>query len=178
MVAVLAGISFGAQGCSKNEDANKGDAKNAAVAASAAPAASGCGADYADPNKEFCVSIPPGYTAGKPSPPDELYSELIDFNGPMSGFTISVGFTSSNWKTYEDQIKSDDPSTSKDIKVESSGKTAGTGQWWVYKQGNYDTTVLATVKSNGNKAIRCSPNNTVVKPEVIEACKSLRAYPK
>jgi hypothetical protein len=168
---MLALISLGTQGCNKNEETKKEDTK--------ASAAQGCGSDYADPQKEFCVTIPTGYTPEKPSAPTELYSELINFNGPMSGFTISVGFSSSNWKTFDDELKADDSwlKTGKGIKIESSGKTAGTGQWWVYTQDGTNQ-VSALVKSNGDKAIHCSPNNTSVAPEVIAACKSVRAYPK
>ena len=69
--------------------------------------------------------------------------------------------------------------TTKDIKVEKSGTTAGTGKWWTYtRAGGYDTDIMTLVKSNGDKVIHCSANNTTVKPEVLEACKTVRAYPK
>ncbi len=101
---------------------------------------------------------------------------MISVQGPMSGFDVTVGFTSSNWKNYDDQLKADEKSMASS-NPDSTGATAGTGKWWVYKQGGTDQ-VLSVVKSNGDKALRCTPNNTVVKPEVIAACKTLRAYPK
>jgi hypothetical protein len=169
----LIGISLGATACSKKENAG------AAPSASAAPEVKGCGADYADPQKEFCVKLPSGYTAGAPGKPSELYSELIDFNGPMSGFTVTVGFTSTNWKTYDDQIAADEKwmATGTDIKVEASGATAGGGKWWSYTNSG-SKAFSSTTKSNGNKSLHCSPNNTNIAPEVMDACKSIRAYPK
>jgi hypothetical protein len=137
----------------------------------------GCGSDASDPAKEYCVKVPAGYTASKPDAPNALYSELINYNGPNSGFSITVGFTSSNWKTYDDQLKADTKSSQEKTPT-ASGKTGGTGQWWVYKDRSGTQTILATAKSNGDKAIRCSPNNSTVTPEVIEACKTIRAYPK
>jgi len=175
VVAVVATLNV--TGCSKKDEAKKDEP---AAAAPTAAAAQGCGGDYADPAKEFCVQLPAGYTAGTPDPPNSLYAELIGFNGPNSGFNITVGFTSSNWKTYDDQLKADQEFTSmSSIKVTSTGKTAGTGQWWVYTRADStNSEVLSSVKSNGDKALRCTANNTVVTPEVVAACKSLRAYPK
>ncbi len=166
---------WGVTACSKKDDAKKDE-----PAAAATLAASGCGADYADPQKEFCVQLPAGYKAGPPDPPSELYAELIAFNGPNSGFNITLGFTSSNWKTYADQLKADQSFMGmSSMKTTATGQTSGTGQWWVYaRTGSTTSEVLATVKSNGDKALRCTANNTVVAPEVIAACKSLRAYPK
>ncbi len=171
VVVVLAG-AFGSAGCKKDEP------KQAGESAPVVSAAKDCGTDFADPQKEFCVTIPAGYKANPPDAPDVLYSELINVNGPSSGFTVTVGFTSSNWKTYDDQLKADE-ALLKLWKVESSGKTAGTGQWWVYTRTEINgAQVMSTVKSNGDKALRCTPNNMQVAPEVIAACKSLRAYPK
>lgn len=175
-VVVVAAVVVGAMGltaCSKKADAGGG------AAPSASAEVKGCGADYADPAKEFCVKLPAGYTAGKPDAPSELYSELINFNGPMSGFTVTVGFTSSNWKTYDDQLAADEKSmtTSESIKVDGTGATLGGGKWWSYTNSG-SKGFSSVTKSNGNKAIGCNPNNTNVAPEVIEACKSIRAYPK
>ncbi len=173
LLVVLAVATLGVTSCSKKDEAKTDEP--------AAPAAAqGCGADYADPQKEFCVTLPAGYKAGAPDAPNDLYSELIGFNGPMSGFNVTVGFSSSNWKTYDDQLKADQSFVAMpSFKVTANGKTAGTGQWWVYtRTGSTDSEVLSSVKSNGNKSLRCTPNNTVVAPEVIAACKSLRAYPK
>lgn len=126
------------------------------------------------------MQLPAGYKAGPPDAPSTLYAELIGFNGPGSGFNITVGFTSSNWKTYDDQLKADQAfMTMSGMKVVSTGKTASTGQWWEFtRAGSTSSEVLSSVKSNGDKSLRCMANNTVVAPEVIAACKSLRAYPK
>lgn len=168
----LAALSLVTGGC-KKEDA-KGDDK-------AASAAKGCGSDYADPLKEFCVKVPAGYEAKPQSKvPTELYSEIVDFNGPGSGFAISVGFSHSNFKTFDEALKTDEEwmTTTKDVKIQGSGNLQGTGKWWTYKRGNYDVDVKAMAKSNGNKVINCAANNQDVKPEVLEACKTVRAYPK
>lgn len=169
LVAMIVGISFGATGCTKEDKAQGGAGSTAA----------GCGSDYADPMKEFCVKVPAGYTP-KPlsKPPIDSYTEAVDFNAATSGFQIAVGVSDKDFKTYEDERKSAE-SFMKGVtgrKIEATGKTASEGQWWVYTQGT--KFVKAVAKSNSGKAIICEHNNTNVTPEVIEACKSIRAYPK
>jgi hypothetical protein len=163
-------------GCSKSEV--KPNPPLPMSGAAAASVAKDCGTDYADPLKEFCVTIPTGYTVGHFAKPDDLYSEQINFNGPDSGFSISVGFSSTNWTSYEDELKANEARVAApDIKVESSGLTGGTGKWWVTTRTGGNRNIWAVAKSNGNRSISCSANNTFVAPAVIEACKSIRAYP-
>lgn len=148
---------------------------------SGATAEQGCGSDWADAQKQFCLKMPAGYTpAPQSAGGGELYSEIIDFNGPSSGFTITVGFTSSNFTTYEEQLAADeDIMKMAGRSVESTGGTPGQSKWWIFtdKASGSAKNIVVTAKANGNKSLRCSPNNTVVAPEVMDACKSIRAYP-
>ena len=170
-ILVAVGICACATACSKKDDAAP------SAAASAAPA-SGCGSDYADPQKEFCLKLPATYKAQTPSAPNELYSQDIKFEGPANnGVHVLVGFSSSNWKTYDDQFKSDDEWVTSKAKLESSGPMTGTGKWWSFTNQGYKS-FKAMVKSNGDKAIFCEPTNMEVAQEVIDICKTLRAYPK
>ncbi len=170
-ILVAIGLCVFATACKKKEDAAP------SPAASAAPA-SGCGSDYADPQKEFCLKLPATYTAGAPETPNELYSVDIKFEGPANnGVHVLVGSTSSNFKTYDEQFKSDDTWVASKATLESSGPMTGTGKWWSYTNQGYKS-FKAMVKSNGDKTIFCEPTNTVVVSEVIEICKTLRAYPK
>src|SRR5688572_26332359 len=89
--------------CGGSDEKSGGDKPVAAVAES------GCGKDYADPAKQFCLTLSAGYTGtpDKLDPKDELYSEIIRFSGPNmgDGVDVSVGFSSTNWKVYEDELK-------------------------------------------------------------------------
>ena len=172
-VLFVLATALAAGGC---QDKKKTEDKPEKATSSASPV-KGCGADFTDPAKELCLTLPTGFTAAPdPNPPKELYSELINFSGPNNvTFSITVGFTSSNWKTYDDQVKSD-ADFIKGMKVDASGKTTGTGQWWTYDNRGYKS-VTAVVKSNGDKAIRCNSTDAESAP-VVAACKSIRAYPK
>ena len=171
---MVAGISICAIACTKKDAA--GTATTASATASAA-AVSGCGADYADPKKEFCMKLPEGFKVEADPSPGELYVEIMKFDGPMDHFSVSVGFSSSNFKSFDEQLASDEKwmGESKSIKIESTDKTAGAGKMWLYTNQGY-TSVSSMTKSNGDKAIHCESNDR--KPGIIEACKSIRAYPK
>ena len=170
LLIFMVALSLCATSCTKKDDA-KGEG--------GAGAAAGCGSDYADPMKEFCIKVPAGYTPKvKAKPPTDTYSEAVDFDATMSGIQVLVGFSDKDYKTYEDE-RSSAERFMKGVtgrKIDASGKTASEGQWWVYSQGG--KFVKAVAKSNSNKAIICESNNTNVTPEVIEACKTIRAYPK
>ncbi len=70
----------------------------------------GCGADWGDPLKEFCIKLPAGYKAADPSPKGALYSQVQHFPGPagadgnIPGFDVSVGFSSNPHKTFEEEV--------------------------------------------------------------------------
>lgn len=107
---------------------------------------------------------------------------VVGFANPRRrGSSSSAGrtnCTSSNWKTYDDQLADDEKSMkSESIKVDGSGATLGGGKWWSFTNSG-SKGFSSITKSNGNKAIGCNPNNTNIAPEVIKACKSIRAYPK
>jgi hypothetical protein len=147
----------------------------------AAPAVEdGCGADYTDPQKEFCVTLPAGYKADGQIDSSDLYSELIRFTGPDigDGMSISVGFTSSNFTTYEQQLTADEEIMKiAGRTVVSSGATKGDhGKWWLFTDGG-DQTIVATAKAAHGKALNCSPANTTPTPVAVEACKSIRPFP-
>ncbi len=175
MMVTVAAICA-ATGCTKKDDA--GSATTTATTAAAAPA-SGCGSDYADPKKEFCMKLPEGFEAkADANPPADLYVEIVRVNGPTGSFDVSVGFSSTNFTTYDQALAAEETwlnGGSKSIKLESSGKTAGDGKWWLYMNDSY-ASVLSYTKSNGNKVIKCSSSDR--QPGIIDACKSIRAYPK
>lgn len=172
LIVSIALVALCTVACSKKDEG--GNASNATTSAK------DCGADYADPKKEFCVKVPSGYKPGAPEPADALTSETIEFKGSKGDFTISVGFSSASYKTYEEEMKSDDdaylktPATT--VKAQGNGATAGGGKWWVFTMGG-SKRVLSDTKSNANKVINCS-GVVQTAPEVIEACKSVRAFPK
>lgn len=173
LVAVLAVAALCTTGCSKKDEGGAGSTTTTS--------AKDCGADYADPLKEFCIKLPPGYTPGTPEPADALLSESIDFKSGKAGvyFTVSVGFSSASYKTYDEQMKSDEDTygkTQTGVKAEANGATAGGGKWWVYTMGG-NKRVQSDTKSKANKVIACFAQ-VDSNPEVIEACKSVRPYPK
>jgi hypothetical protein len=159
-----------------------GDDKGGGDKPAAAAAESGCGKDYADPAKQFCLTLPAGYT-GTPDqldPKDELYSEIIRFKGPNmgDGVDVTVGFSSTNWKVFEDELKmTENLMKSPDRKVEGTGPTAGgTGKWWVFSHGALKTATAVEKAPNG-KALMCTTSNGTPSPAAIETCKTLRPYP-
>lgn len=173
LIAILAVATLCTTACSKKDEGGTGSTTTTS--------AKDCGADYASPMKEFCVKLPPGYKAGTPSPPDALASETIDFKGPKGEFTIRVGFASASYKTYEEEMKSDEdtyltrPATT--VKPQGNGATAGGGKYFVFTMGG-SKRVVSDTKSNANKVINCSGAVPDAAPEIIEACKSVRAHPK
>ncbi|GMV14332.1 MAG: hypothetical protein HS104_19380 [Polyangiaceae bacterium] len=138
---------------------------------------SGCGTDYGDPDKQLCITLPKGYEVKGTIQKSELYSELINIDGPDmgDGVTLTVGFKNSNFKTYEEQLASDEELGS--AKLEASGSTPGqSGKWWFTSNGGTKT-VSATAKAPNGKAIMCSTSNTTPSAAAIEVCKSLRPFP-
>jgi len=171
LAASIALVMLCTPACSKKE----------AGATGSTSSAKDCGADYADPKKEFCLKLPPGYTADTSGLTDALVSENIDFKTAKSGvyFTVTVGFSSASYKTFDEQMKEDEGSygkTQTGVKAEGNGATAGGGKWWVYTMGGHKR-VQSDTKSNANKVIACF-GEVDANPEMIEACKSIRAYPK
>lgn len=170
-IAFVALVALCATACSKKDEGG---------AASTGSGAKDCGADYASPKKEFCVKLPAGYTAGTDGLTDSLVSENIDFKGPKGEFNISVGFSSASYKSFDEAMKSDEdtyfktPATT--VKPQGNGATAGGGKWWAFAMGG-SKRVLSDTKSNAGKVISCS-GDVDKAPEIIEACKSVRAYPK
>lgn len=158
--------------CNKDKGGEKAAGKPAEKAAE-----SGCGTDYGDPDKQLCITLPKGYEVKAKIEKNELYSELIHVDGPDmgDGVTLTVGFKSSNFKTYEEQLASDEILGS--AKLEASGSTPGnSGKWWFTSNGGTKT-VSATAKAPNGKAIMCSTSNTTPSAAAIEVCKSLRPFP-
>jgi hypothetical protein len=173
-IGILLVVLAATAACDKKKDAGAGGAGNAA---STGP---GCGSDWADPLKLFCVKVPAGYTAGSPSAPNVLYAEGVEFSGPNGGFEINVGFTSSTFTSYDEEVADEDKILNKpDTTIQSTGGTPGESKWWITQDKGFSYKVVrAIAKSNGNKAIICSPTSTGdLAPEIVEACKSVRAYP-
>jgi hypothetical protein len=160
-----------AQGCTRSD-------ASASEAGAPAAAVSGCGKDYADPQKQFCLTLPAGYAADPKIESDELYSEVITFHGPNvgDGVTVTVGFTNSGYKQYEEQVASDESDTKgKDRKLVSSGATAGGGKWWIYDwQGTHRASAIA--KAPNGKPLRCVNVNGLPSASGLATCKSLRPY--
>lgn len=172
LILSIALVTLCTVACSKKDEGGS--------ASTTTTSAKDCGADYASPKKEFCVKLPPGYKAGTPEPADALASETIEFKGPKSDFTIRVGFASASYKTYEEEMKSDEDAYLKTaaatVKPQGNGATAGGGKYWVFTMGG-SKRIVSDTKSNANKVINCS-GVVETAPEIIEACKSVRAFPK
>ena len=93
------------------------------------------------------------------------------------GVTVTVGFSSSNWTTYEEQLEAEEKSkTSFGNKLEESGSTPGGGKWWLTSQGGTKT-VSSIAKAPNGKALMCSTANTTPSPAAIGVCKTLRPFP-
>lgn len=139
----------------------------------------GCDTDYSDPQKVFCVTLPTGYKADPQIETSDLYAELIRFTGPdpADGISVSVGFTSSNFTTYEQELASDEELMKMTGRtVESSGTTKGEGgKWWIFTQDGIRT-IAATAKATNGKPVNCTPSNTTPTPAAVEACKSIRPF--
>jgi len=170
LVIALVSASL-ALGCNKE----KGDEKAAAKPAEQA-AESGCGKDYGDPDKQLCITLPKGYAVKGTIEKSELYSELINIDGPDmgDGVTLTVGFKNSNLKTYEEQLKYDEELGS--AKLEASGATPGNGGKWRLTSNGGTKTVSATAKAPNGKALMCSTSNSTPSAAAIEVCKTLRPF--
>lgn len=146
--------------------------------------AEGCGSDYADPMKQFCITVPkdwkaPAQVTGTP-PYDELFEiKNADANKYSDGVSLTLGFSNSNNKTYEDELGYLEKinTTSKTDKLEGTGATpGGGGKWWATsRQGQKYLTSLA--KAPNGKPVHCSPSNSLPSPASLEACKTIRPYP-
>jgi hypothetical protein len=174
---VIVCAAFVSVGCNKN--AEKGGEKAAEKPGEKA-AEAGCGNDYGDPDKQLCITLPKGYTVSPKIEKSELYSELINISGPDmgDGVTVTVGFSNSNWKTYEEQLAADEKAMkSLGNELDGSGSTPGnSGKWWSTTQGSTKT-VSALAKAPNGKALGCSTANTTPSPAAIEVCKTLRPFP-
>jgi hypothetical protein len=171
LLIVLCAASL-STGC---KNAEKGGEK----AADKPAAESGCGSDYGDPDKQLCITLPKGYTVSPKIEKSELYSELINISGPDmgDGVTLTVGFSSSNWKTYEEQLAADEKATTLyGNKLEASGSTPGNGKWWLTTQGSTKA-VRSLAKAPNGKALGCSTSNTTPSAAAMEVCKTLRPFP-
>lgn len=173
LIAILAVATMCTTACSKKDEGGAGSTTTTS--------AKDCGGDYADPLKEYCIKLPPGYTAGTPNAPDALEAERIEFSSGKAGinFDVSVGFSSASNKTYDQQLKDDEDSYSKTqtgVTAVANGATAGGGKWWVYTMGG-NKRVQSDTKSKGGKPVRCFAQ-VDTNPEIIEACKTVRPFPK
>jgi hypothetical protein len=142
----------------------------------------GCGTDYGDPQKEFCVTLPAGFKYDR-TEPNELYSEVIHFTSPdqQDGIVVTVGFTNGK-QTYEEQLALDEETMKIPGRtVESTGTTKGDdGKWWLWfftDGGDVTKTIEARAKAANGKVSGCEPASNNLTPAVIEACKSIRPFP-
>ncbi len=148
------------------------------AAAPAGGAAGGCGSDWANPMKTYCVTVPAGYTPGEPTSTENFTAENIKFTGPDGSFEIY----DDKGDAYDKTLASHD----KEVKanpVKETGTTAGTGQWWYYTESEYPR-MMSLIKANSGEPIWCHASG---KPDdegdglpaaPMAACKSLRAYPQ
>ncbi|MGE5181813.1 MAG: hypothetical protein ACM31C_07115 [Acidobacteriota bacterium] len=135
----------------------------------------GCGSDFADPEQQFCIKLPPGYKLDKANK-EEQNSVRYEFQGPEQYFNVLV------WGdpqfTYDYQLGVYGPAMKQaDHTDVQAGGTPGQTQWWTYKFGTDKPMVTALAKSPSGMAIQCEGDVPTPAPEVIEACKSLRPYP-
>ena len=158
--------------CSKGQDSGSGSGGAVAVAVE------GCGKDYGDPQKQFCVTLPAGYKVDPKIDSDALYAELIRFTGDNMGDGMTITLGAEGARTYEAVLTADETfSKTPPRKIEASGPTPGNGgKWWItLNQGYHQLT--STVKAPNGKAVGCAPSNTTPSPAAVEACKSVRPYP-
>ncbi len=160
--------AIAATGCKKKDGTGDPAAKTAE-----APKA-GCGSDFADPDKQFCVKLPAGYKL-ESSHKDDSGIEY-SFAGPERRFDVLV-WTNPQF-TYDYQLGVYGPAMKQaDHTDVQSGGTPGQTQWWTYKFGTDTPMITMLAKANSGLALQCSCNGTPEPPEITEACKSLRAYP-
>ncbi len=170
---IIVACAASSVGCNKND---KGGEK--AADEPAAKAETGCGEDYGDPAKQLCLTLPKNYTVNPKIEKSELYAELIHIDGPDmgDGVTLTVGFTSTNFTKYEEQLAAEEQAPS-GYEVEASGSTPNdSGKWWLRSQGKTKI-VSSIVKAPHGKAAMCSTSNLTPSPAAIEVCKTLRPFP-
>src|ERR1700722_15808555 len=150
------GVLLGAAGCDKN------NAAGGAEGSAATTATSGCGADWGDPLKEFCIKLPKGYAAGKPGKPSSLFSQKQHFKGPAEAdgkipeIDVQVGFPSDPHKSFDEELaalKAD--MNNPRFKIEGSGPMPGGGMWWQYDQTGIMKRFESWSKTNDGRPIDC-----------------------
>jgi hypothetical protein len=147
--------------------------------------AEGCGSDYADPMKQFCITVPKDWVApakiGATGPYDELFEiKNADANKYADGVSLTLGFSTTSSKTYEDELAYMEKVKTKSTidKVEATGATpGGSGKWWATSRQGGQKFLTSIAKAPNGKAISCSPSNTLPSPASLEACKTIRPYP-
>jgi hypothetical protein len=145
----------------------------------------GCGSDYADPMKQFCITVPKDWKApdkiGATGPYDELFEiKNADPNKYSDGVSLTLGFSSPSNKSYEEELAYIEKVKTKSTqdKVEATGSTpGGTGKWWATSRQGGQKSLTAIAKAPNGKPIYCSPSNSLPSPASLEACKTIRPYP-
>lgn len=147
--------------------------------------ADGCGSDYADPMKQFCITVPKDWKApakidSKGSPYDELFDiKNADPAKYSDGVSLTLGFSSPSNKTYEQELAYIEKikTTSTSDKLDGTGSTpGGSGKWWATSRQSQKS-LTAIAKAPNGKPIYCSPSNSLPSPASLEACKTIRPYP-
>lgn len=170
---VIATCAASSLGCNKHEKSGEATADKPAEKAE-----TGCGKDYGDPAKQLCLTLPKNYTVSPKIEKSDLYAELINVDGPDmgDGVTLTVGFTSTNFTKYEEQLAAEEQAPS-GYQLEASGSTPNnSGKWWVRSQGKTKI-VSSIVKAPNGKAAMCSTSNLTPSAAAIEVCKTLRPFP-
>lgn len=150
------------------------------VPGTAAPAAQGggCGADYADPEKRYCVTLASGWQEIPHKEADEL-GRWQKFGGSdSSGVFVKVGLESSFRETLDKQVAWHERSLREVVQVqfETGATKGGAGRWWLYEKYGSPVIDSVAVAANG-KLVFCRPTNTHPTSVMIEVCKSIRPYP-
>lgn len=190
MGIAIVGSLVGVGGCKKKGDAadktgTTTEVKDAAptapgtaAAAPAAPAGGGCGTDWANPLKTYCVTVPAGYTPGEATSTANFHAEKIKFTGPDGSFDIyddMGGAFDTVMAEHDREVKTNS--------LKESGATPGTGTWWFYTESETPR-MVSVVKANNGDPIWCHANDSDadeadgIPAGAMAACKSLRAYPK
>jgi hypothetical protein len=165
-------LALGASACKKGDGAG-------------GSSADGCGSDYADPMKQFCITVPKDWKAPDKitgtGPYDELFEiKNADANKYADGVSLTLGFSTTSSKTYEDELAYTEKvkTSSTQDKVEATGSTpGGSGKWWATSRQGGQKFLSAIAKAPNGKAIHCSPSNSLPSPASLEACKTIRPYP-
>ncbi|MDB4952620.1 MAG: hypothetical protein JWO36_189 [Myxococcales bacterium] len=160
--------AFATVGCKKKEGVADQSSKTAEVPKE------GCGTDYADPAKQFCVKLPPGYALETSHKDDS--GTTFEFKGPEMRFDVLVWSNPTFTYDYQLGIYGDAMKKPDHTDVESGG-TPGQTQWWAYKFGTDTKLITALAKSSAGMAMQCESNGSPVPPEIMDACKTLRPYP-